>query len=44
MDKVIDERERILILPGDYISSSVVLDKGKPSILLHDEEDRSSER
>jgi hypothetical protein len=27
MDKVVDERERIPILPGDRIQSSVVLDE-----------------
>jgi hypothetical protein len=42
MDKVVDERERILILPGDRIQSSVVLDEAEFSILLLDEEDRSS--
>jgi hypothetical protein len=42
MDKVVDERERISILPGDCIQSSVVLDEAELSILLLDEEDRSS--
>jgi hypothetical protein len=44
MDKVVDEREQILILPGDRIQNSVVLDEVKLSILLLDEEDWSSER
>jgi hypothetical protein len=39
MDKVINEREWIPILPGDHIQSSVVLDEAKLSILLLDEED-----
>jgi hypothetical protein len=43
MDKIVHERERIPILPGDRIQSSVVLDKVKLSIFLLDEEDRSSE-
>jgi hypothetical protein len=42
MDKVVDEGERVPILPGDRIQSSVVLDEAKLSILLLDEEDRSS--
>jgi hypothetical protein len=42
MDKVVDEREWILILPGDRIQSSVVLDEAELSILLLDEEDWSS--
>jgi hypothetical protein len=42
MDEVIDERERIAVLPGDRIQSSVVLDEAGLSILLLDEEDRSS--
>jgi hypothetical protein len=42
MDKVINEREQILILPGDGIQSSVVLDKAKLSIFLLDEEDWGS--
>jgi hypothetical protein len=44
MDEVVDERERIAILPGDHIQSSVVLDEAKLSILLLDEEDQSSKR
>jgi hypothetical protein len=40
MDKVVNEREQILILPGDRIQSSVVLDEAKLSILLFDEEDQ----
>jgi hypothetical protein len=44
MDKVVDEGERIPILPGDGIQSSVVLDEAKLSILLLDEEDQGSER
>jgi hypothetical protein len=44
MDKVIDEGEQILILPGDHIWSSVVLDEVKLSILLFDKEDWGSER
>jgi hypothetical protein len=44
MDKVIDKREWIPILPGDCIQSLVVLDNVKLSILLLDEEDWSSER
>jgi hypothetical protein len=42
MDEIVDERERIPILPGDRIQSSVVLDKAELSILLLDEEDQSS--
>jgi hypothetical protein len=42
MDEVVDERERIAVLPGDRIQSSVVLDEAELSVLL-DEEDRSSE-
>jgi hypothetical protein len=42
MDKVVDEGEQILILPGDGIQSSVVLDKVKLPIFLLDEEDRGS--
>jgi hypothetical protein len=42
MDEIVNERERILILPGDRIQSSVVLDKAELSILLLDEEDQSS--
>jgi hypothetical protein len=44
MDEVVDEGERILILPGDCIQSSVVLDEAELSIFLLDEEDRRSER
>jgi hypothetical protein len=39
MDEVVGEGERIPILPGDGIQSSVVLDKAKLPILLLDEED-----
>jgi hypothetical protein len=42
MDKIIVERERIVILPGDDIQSLVFLDEAKLSILLLDEEDRGS--
>jgi hypothetical protein len=42
MDEVSDEGERISILPGDRIQSSVVLDEAELSILLLDEEDWSS--
>jgi hypothetical protein len=42
MYEIIDEREQIAILPGDRIQSSVVLDEAELSILLLDEEDRSS--
>jgi hypothetical protein len=44
MDKVVNEGERISILPGDRIQGSVVLDEAKLSILLLDKEDWSSER
>jgi hypothetical protein len=44
MDKVIDEQERILILPGDGIQSSGVLDEAELPIFLLDEEDWRSER
>jgi hypothetical protein len=44
MDKVVDEGERIAILPGDRIQSSVVLDEAELSILLLDKEDQRSER
>jgi hypothetical protein len=44
MDEVIDEGERIAILPNDRIQSSVVLDEAELSILLLDQEYRSSER
>jgi hypothetical protein len=44
MDEVIDEGERIAILPGDCIQSLVVLDEAELSIFLLDEEDRHSER
>jgi hypothetical protein len=43
MDEVVNERERVPILPGDRIQRSVVLDEAKLSIFLLDEEDRSSE-
>jgi hypothetical protein len=39
MNKVIDEWERIPILPGDGIQSSVVLDEAELPICLLDEED-----
>jgi hypothetical protein len=39
MDKVVDEREWILILPGDCIQSSVVLNEVELPIFLLDEED-----
>jgi hypothetical protein len=42
MDKVVNKWEQIPILPGDRIQSSVVLDEAELSILLLDEEDRSS--
>jgi hypothetical protein len=42
MDEIVDERERIPILPGDGIQCSVVLDEVELSIFLLDEEDRSS--
>jgi hypothetical protein len=44
MDKVINEGERVLILPGDSIQSSVGLDKANLPIFLLDEEDRGSQR
>jgi hypothetical protein len=44
MDEVVDEREQMVILPGDCVQSSVVLDEAKLSILFLDEEDWSSER
>jgi hypothetical protein len=44
MDKVIDEGERVLILPGDGIQSLVVLDEAKLPIFLLDEEDQGSKR
>jgi hypothetical protein len=44
MDKVVDEGEQILILPGDGIQSSVVLYEVKLSIFLLDKEDRGSKR
>jgi hypothetical protein len=44
MDEVVDEGERIPILPGDRIQSSVVLDEAELSIFLLDEEDRRSKR
>jgi hypothetical protein len=43
MDKVVDEGEWILILPGDGIQSSVVLEKVRLSIFLLDKEDQGSE-
>jgi hypothetical protein len=43
MDKVIDEGKQILILPGDGMQTSVVLDKSKLSIFVLDEEDWGSE-
>jgi hypothetical protein len=42
MDKVVNEEEQILILPGDSIQSSVVLDKVNLPIFLLDEEDQGS--
>jgi hypothetical protein len=44
MDEVVDEGERIAILPGDRVQSSVVLDKAELPIFLLDEDDRRSER
>jgi hypothetical protein len=44
MDKVVNEGEQILNLPGEGIQSSVVLDEAKLSIFLLDEEDRGSKR
>jgi hypothetical protein len=44
MDQVVDEWEWVLILPGDRIQSSVVLDKVELPILLLDEEDWGSKR
>jgi hypothetical protein len=44
MDKVIDEEEQILILPGDGIQHLVVLDEAELPIFLLDEEDQGSER
>jgi hypothetical protein len=44
MDKVVDEGEWILILPGDDIQCLVVLDKVELPILLLDEEDWGSKR
>jgi hypothetical protein len=41
LDEIVDERERILILPGDCIQSSVVLDKAELSILVLDEDQSS---
>jgi hypothetical protein len=43
LDKVIDEKEQMLILSGDDIQSLVVLDKAKLPIFLLDEEDQGSE-
>jgi hypothetical protein len=42
MNEVVNEREWVPILPGDGVEGSVVLDEVKLSILLLDEEDRSS--
>jgi hypothetical protein len=42
MDEIVDESERVPILPGDRIQSSVVLDEAELSIILLDEEDWSS--
>jgi hypothetical protein len=44
MDKVVNERERVPILPGDGIQSSVVLDKVKLAVFLFDEEAWGSQR
>jgi hypothetical protein len=44
MDEVVDEREQIVILPGDCIQSLVVLDEVELPIFLLDEEDRCSKR
>jgi hypothetical protein len=44
MDEVVDEGERIAILPGDRVQSSVVLDEVELPIFLLDEEDWCSER
>jgi hypothetical protein len=44
MDKVVDEREWIPILPGDRIQSSVVLDKAELPIFLLDEQDQGFKR
>jgi hypothetical protein len=44
MDKVIDEGEWILILPGDGIQSSVVLDKAKLSSFFLMKKDQGSKR
>jgi hypothetical protein len=44
MDEAINEGERIPILPGDCIQSSVVLDEAELSIFLLDEKDWGSER
>jgi hypothetical protein len=44
MDEVVNERERIAILPGDRIQSSVVLDKVELSMFLLEEEDWCSKR
>jgi hypothetical protein len=44
VDKVVNEGERIVILPGDGIQSLVFLDEVKLSIFLFDEEDQGSKR
>jgi hypothetical protein len=44
INKVVDEGEQVLILPGDGIQSSVVLDEVKLSIFLLDEEAQGSKR
>jgi hypothetical protein len=44
MDEVVDEGERIAILPGDCVQSSVVLDEAELPIFLLDKGDRRSER
>jgi hypothetical protein len=43
MDGVINEGERITILPDDRVQSSVVLDEAELSIFLIDEKDWGSE-
>jgi hypothetical protein len=42
MDEVVNEGEWIVILPGDHVQSSVVLDEAELSIFLLHEEDRGS--
>jgi hypothetical protein len=44
MDEVVNEGEWIVILPGDRVQSSVVLDEVELSIFLLDEKDRGSKR